>query len=91
MPSNRRTAKRRKSDKPPATAIIPIGGDPPAAFELAGEDLFVQVSGRRVAKRGKRGTPEARTWISLDPGITVRDVDENSLVVQFTGLSVVVQ
>ena len=37
-----------------------------------GEDLFVVVDGVKIAKRGKPGTPQAKTWISLEPGWTVR-------------------
>ena len=29
---------------------------------------------RRIAKRGKPGTLHAMTWISLEPGVVVRDV-----------------
>jgi hypothetical protein len=29
---------------------------------------------RRIAKRGKPGTLHAMTWISLEPGLVVRDV-----------------
>ena len=29
--------------------------------------------GVRIAKRGAKGTPQARTWISREPGYRVRD------------------
>ena len=29
--------------------------------------------GVRIAKRGAKGTPQALTWISLEPGFRVRD------------------
>jgi hypothetical protein len=38
-----------------------------------GEDLFVAVNGVKVAKRGRPGTPQANTWVSLGPGWTVLD------------------
>ena len=38
-----------------------------------GADLFLVVDGLRIAKRGDPGTPQAGTWISLEPGWTVRD------------------
>lgn len=33
-----------------------------------GEDVYVVIDGLKVAKRGRPGTPQARTWISLEPG-----------------------
>ena len=38
-----------------------------------GTDLFVVVDGLKIAKRGHPDTPQAGTWISLEPGWTVRD------------------
>jgi hypothetical protein len=37
-------------------------------------DVFVLVDGMKIAKRGLPGTPQAETWIMLEPGWTVRDV-----------------
>jgi hypothetical protein len=37
-------------------------------------DMYLIFDGRRIAKRGKPGTPHAMTWISLEPGVVVRDV-----------------
>ena len=31
-------------------------------------------TGKRIAKRGKSGTLHAMSWISLEPGVVVRDV-----------------
>ena len=39
------------------------------------EDMFVIYDGMKIAKRGHKGTPHAKTWISLEPGFTVRDGD----------------
>lgn len=38
--------------------------------------LFVIVDGVKIAKRGRPGTPYAKTWVSLEPGWVVRDFDE---------------
>jgi hypothetical protein len=43
------------------------------AFETDSKDLFVVFDGVRIAKRGRPGTPQARTWISLEPGYAVYD------------------
>jgi hypothetical protein len=37
-------------------------------------DLYLVFDGKRIAKRGKPGTLHAMTWISLEPGVVVRDV-----------------
>ena len=37
-------------------------------------DPYLIYDGRRIAKRGKPGTLHAMTWISLEPGVVVRDV-----------------
>jgi hypothetical protein len=37
-------------------------------------DMYLIFDGRRIAKRGKLGTSHAMTWISLEPGVVVRDV-----------------
>jgi hypothetical protein len=37
-------------------------------------DIYLIFDGRRIAKRGKPGTLHAMTWISLEPGVVVRDV-----------------
>jgi hypothetical protein len=37
-------------------------------------DMYLIFDGRRIAKRGRPGTPRAMTWISLEPGVVVRDV-----------------
>jgi hypothetical protein len=46
-----------------------------SAVELVydGKDLFVLYCGLRIAKRGRPGTPQARSWIPLEPGFAVRD------------------
>jgi hypothetical protein len=38
-----------------------------------GTDLYAVFHGVRIAKRGANGTPQARTWTSLEPGYRVRD------------------
>ena len=32
------------------------------------ENIFVVADGIRIAKRGGPGTPQAKTWVSLEPG-----------------------
>jgi hypothetical protein len=37
-------------------------------------DVFVLIDGMKIAKRGQPDTPQAHTWIMLEPGWFVRDV-----------------
>jgi hypothetical protein len=54
-----------------------------------GEDIFVVVDGVKVAKRGKPGTPQAKTWISLEPGWVVRDRNyPRSIAIEHNGARV---
>jgi DNA-dependent RNA polymerase len=50
---------------------------PTIEMEEDGGDMFVIVSGVPVAKRSKTGTPEAGTWVSLEPGWTVTSVQHH--------------
>jgi hypothetical protein len=52
-----------------------------------GTDLFVVENGVRIARRGYPGTKQARTWVSLEPGFSVRDDDPNAIVVEYCGPS----
>ena len=42
-----------------------------ASIESDGRDAFVVYNGVRIAKRGQPNTPEAGTWVSLEPGFRV--------------------
>jgi hypothetical protein len=42
---------------------------PTAMIESDGKDIFVVFNGVRVAKRGHPNTPQAGTWIALEPGL----------------------
>jgi hypothetical protein len=50
-------------------------GAKPLSLEIQfdGTDLYAVFQGVRIAKRGAKGTPQALTWISLEPGFRVRD------------------
>src|SRR6476619_547101 len=45
--------------------------------------ILVVADGSRIAKRGGPGSPQAKTWISLEPGWNVFD-DDGMLVVDMT-------
>jgi hypothetical protein len=42
-----------------------------ATIEFDGHDLNVWFDGKKIAKRGHKGTPQAMQWISLEPGYIV--------------------
>ena len=57
---------------------------PPFEVQADGTDLYAVFHGVRIAKRGANGTPQARTWISLEPGYRVRDeYGELTIVVEY--------
>jgi hypothetical protein len=52
-------------------------------------DIFVVVDGVKVAKRGRPSTPQAGTWVSLEPGWRVFDQNyPEAVVVEHNGLRV---
>src|SRR6516225_2492881 len=58
-------------------------GVPPPEIEFDGTDMFVCYAGKRIAKRGYPGTPEAMTWISIEPGFVVTSLpDHSALAIQ---------
>jgi hypothetical protein len=62
---------------------------PAAAVESDGHDLFIVFDGKRIAKRGKPGTPQAGTWISLEPGYVVTSPPDHSIItIEFNGMRV---
>jgi predicted peroxiredoxin len=66
----------------------------PAAHMLAvadGDDvnLFVVFDGKRIAKRGDPDSPQAKTWVSLEPGFVVRDnADMTEIYIEINGVRV---
>ena len=53
------------------------------SVERDGHDLFVVFDGKRIAKRGKPGTLQAGTWVSLEPGYVVMTMDRKTLYVEY--------
>ena len=49
------------------------GKAPSLEIQFDGTDLYVVFNGVQIARRGAKGTPQALTWISLEPGFRVRD------------------
>jgi hypothetical protein len=67
----------------------PVAAMHTCEFEATDDDIFVLLDGVRIAKRGYPNTPEARTWVSLGPGYTVRDnADLTQLIIELEGVRV---
>jgi hypothetical protein len=51
--------------------------------------VYVVFDGVRIAKRGQPDTPQARTWVSIEPGFKVYDnADMTGMVVEHKGVRV---
>ena len=48
------------------------------SIEREGNDIFVVADGVKIAKLGHFGTAE--TWVSLEPGWTVRECDDGESI-----------
>jgi hypothetical protein len=60
--------------------------EPVCELHNDGENVYVLVNGMKIAKRGSPDTVQAETWIMLEPGWIVRDVDHgNAIEVRFEG------
>jgi hypothetical protein len=54
-----------------------------------GRDIFIVLDDVKIAKRRRAGTPQAKTWISLEPGWSVLDgPDGESIEVSYQGVRV---
>jgi hypothetical protein len=53
------------------------------------QGIFIVIDGKAVAKRGDANSPQATTWVSIEPGWCVLDgLDGESIVVEFNGVRV---
>lgn len=47
-----------------------------ATMKYDGHDLLIIVDGLKIAKRGRPNTPQAKIWVSIEPGWKVFDVED---------------
>jgi hypothetical protein len=60
--------------------------DPVCELHNDGQDIFVLVDGVKIARRGRPDTTQAMSWVMLEPGWLVRDVQSgNAIEVRFEG------
>jgi hypothetical protein len=53
------------------------------------EDCFLFVDGLKIAQRGRPGTPQADTWVSLEPGWKAWFEDDFwTLAIEYSGVRV---
>ena len=50
------------------------------SIECEGSDIFVVADGVKIAKLEHPGTVQAKTWVSIEPGFTVRDCDDGDSI-----------
>jgi hypothetical protein len=76
----------RKTKMPDARIVVEETENPDRPV-----DMFVEFDGKRIAKRGHPGTPQAKTWVSLEPGYVVtssRNHDANIITIEYNGVRV---
>jgi hypothetical protein len=57
------------------------------ALRLASNELFVMVDGVKIAMRAKRDTARAGSWIAIEPGWSVLELDDgDTLQISYNGV-----
>jgi hypothetical protein len=82
--------ERKKPAGEPVRIPLPSAPGAPACEMVADEDgIFIVIDGKPVAKRGDANSPQATTWVSIEPGWRVLDgPDGESIVAEFNGVRV---
>jgi hypothetical protein len=64
-----------------------MGSPNSISMERKGDDLFLYVDGRKIAKRGRPGTAREMTWIPLVPDVRKVTDDDlySSVVIEYRG------
>jgi hypothetical protein len=58
-------------------------------IEIDGKDIFIVFDGVRIAKRGHYNTPQARTWVPLEPVFAVySNHDHSQITIEKNGVRV---
>jgi hypothetical protein len=57
-------------------------GAPTMQMEQTLLNLYVLRDGKRIARRGQPGTPQAGTWVSMVPGLHAFDLDDGIIEVR---------
>jgi hypothetical protein len=87
----RKSSNRRVPRKNAAYKVLAEKDSPEVYVELTGQgEMYVELDGLRIAKRGSPDSPQARTWIALEPGFQVLDgprddAGNGSIVIYYNG------
>jgi hypothetical protein len=61
---------------------------PAGQSDTGRDEIYIELDGKRIAKRGYPDTPQARTWVALEPGYQVLDGRYGSeIVVTYNGVA----
>jgi hypothetical protein len=86
--TKQRQRERQARRQVEARRAVQRGGNT-VSINFTGSDVFVEVDGVRVAKRGHADTEHAGTWISLEPGFVVySSADHSEITVEYNGVRV---
>jgi hypothetical protein len=82
----RKSGNRRAPRKNTAHTVELVGEDSPTGQA----EMYLELDGLRIAKRGHPDSPQARTWIALEPGYQVLDgrrdeAGNGSIVINYNG------
>jgi hypothetical protein len=53
--------------------------EPVVEIQREGRNVFLLIDEVKIAMRGEPGSPQAKTWVSLEPGYTVLDTDDGHI------------
>ena len=64
--------------------------EPLIQMHFNGDDIFIICDGVKIAKRGQPNSPQAKTWVSLEPGWEVLDdcAELGGIVLSYRGATV---
>jgi hypothetical protein len=82
-------SKPRQSSHPISTeaeeVLARFEAVPASESESGRDEVYVVYDGRRIAMRGNPGTPQAGTWVALEPGFEVTVNGGELVVIHDTG------
>jgi hypothetical protein len=78
---------RKEAERDAMKWIRAIKEEPPSCEMRVDHDgVFVIFNGMKIARRAHPDTPQAKTWVSLEPGYRVLDnADKTAITVEYYG------
>ena len=81
MRTEKANVMKTKRVKAKKASLIKVTKPDECWVEITKTDIFVVLDGVRIAKRGKPGTSQGKTWVSLEPGYEVFNTPDLSELV----------